>query len=153
MSFDLQRTNADDVHFKSLIPLLDQYLSITDGDDHDFYNQFNQLEQINHVVVAYKDQKAVGCGAIKKVDAQTVEIKRMFTLETVRGKGVATQILKELEKWAEELGFDICRLETGIHQPEAIALYKKNGYSVIPNYDQYVGMELSICFEKSLLKK
>ena len=68
-----------------------------------------------------------------------------------RGEGIATIILKELEVWAAELHYEKCRLETGKKQPEAIELYKKNGYKVIPNYGQYEGVENSVCFEKSLV--
>ena len=64
--------------------------------------------------------------------------------------GIATQILTELEKWATELSFKKCVLETGKKQPEAIALYIKNGYKIIPNYGQYEGVENSVCFEKLL---
>jgi len=55
-----------------------------------------------------------------------------------------------LESWASELNFKYCVLETGKRQPEAIALYKKNGYQIIPNYGQYHGIENSICFQKTV---
>jgi hypothetical protein len=55
-----------------------------------------------------------------------------------------------LEKWTAELSYGKCILETGIKQPEAIGLYKKSGYTVIPNYGQYAGIENSVCFEKQL---
>jgi len=77
-----------------------------------------------------------------------MEIKRMFVLPGNRGLGIATQILKELENWSQELSFEECILETGIKQPEAIHLYKKNGYNITPNYGQYFGVENSLCFEK-----
>ena len=146
----LLRTDSAHEDFQQLIPLLDRYLSVTDGDDHAFYNQFNRLDDINHVVLAYENKMAVGCGAFKKSIGDVAEIKRMFTLENARGKGVATKILMELESWAKQLNFKTLRLETGINQPEAIGLYIKNGYTPIPNYDQYVGMPLSKCFEKLL---
>jgi len=74
----------------------------------------------------------------------------MYVYPKSRGKGIATAILNELEKWAFELPFKKCVLETGKRQQEAIELYKKNGYKIIPNYGQYVGIENSICFEKEL---
>jgi len=74
----------------------------------------------------------------------------MFTLPECRGKGIATKLLNELEKWTIELGYEKCILETGKRQPEAIALYKKNGYKSIPNYGQYTGMDNSVCFEKEM---
>ena len=71
-------------------------------------------------------------------------------LSTSRKSGVATLILRELETWARDLGFGRCILETGKKQPEAIALYLKNGYALIENYGQYAGVENSLCFEKKL---
>ena len=101
----------------------------------------------------YKNKQPIACGAIKEFDSKNMEIKRMYTLPEYRGKGIATQILLELEKWATELCYVRCVLETGKRQPEAIALYKKNGYHEIPNYGQYIGIENSVCFEKQLSKK
>ena len=75
----------------------------------------------------------------------------MYTKQKNRGKGIATFVLKELENWAKELGYEKCILETGIKQPEAIRLYEKNGYELIPNYGQYAEVEDSRCFEKKLL--
>jgi putative acetyltransferase len=77
-----------------------------------------------------------------------MEFKRMFVSSNDRNKGVASQILKELEKWAKELNYSKCILETGNH---VVNFYKKNGYQIIPNYDQYIGMESSICCEKNML--
>jgi hypothetical protein len=57
-----------------------------------------------------------------------------------------------LENWAGELSYAKCILETGKRQPEAIGLYKKNGYKLIPNYGQYAEAENSLCFEKELKK-
>jgi GNAT superfamily N-acetyltransferase len=105
---------------------------------------------IKHVVVAYEDGKPIGCGAIKEYAANTMEVKRMYVAPEGREKGIATMILTELENWARELSFIKCILETGKKQPEAIGLYRKNGYIVIPNYGQYAGVENSVCFEKVL---
>ena len=79
-----------------------------------------------------------------------MEIKRMFTLAGSRGKGLASLVLKELESWAAEMLYEKCILETGKKQPEAIRLYQKNGYKLIPNYGQYAGVENSVCFEKNI---
>jgi len=133
-----------------LVKQLDAYLAEKDGRDHAFYDQYNKLDKIKYVVVAYENDQPVACGAIKEYDANTMEVKRMFTLPECRGKGVATKVLTELEKWAAELGYKKCMLETGKRQPEAIALYKKSGYKSIPNYGQYIAMDNSVCFEKKM---
>jgi GNAT superfamily N-acetyltransferase len=144
------RTNLDNPDFIELVKKLDADLAERDGNDHSFYHQFNKIDKIKHAVVAYEDNKPVGCGAIKEFTPQVMEIKRMYTLPVGRGKGVATKILSELEKWASELSYQKCILETGKRQPEAIELYKKNGYKSISNYGQYKGIENSICFEKKI---
>jgi len=146
----LIRTDNTNVDFLSLVNLLDTNLKVTDGDEHDFYNQFNGVENIKFVIVAYLNDKLVGCGAIKHNQHKIMEVKRMFVSEVHRGKGIATQILKALELWAFELGYEKCILETGNRQKSAIALYEKNGYQVIDNYDQYIGVVNSVCFGKVL---
>jgi GNAT superfamily N-acetyltransferase len=74
----------------------------------------------------------------------------MYTRPGARGKGIASLVLAELERWAGELSYGRCVLETGKRQPEAIALYKKRGYTSIPNYGQYIGVDNSVCFEKEI---
>lgn len=123
------RTTSQNSDFIALVRLLDADLALRDGDEHDFYAQFNSIDMLNNVVVFYNEERAVGCGAFKSLDENTVEIKRMFTLPDQRGKGIASQILNELESWAAELKVSSCILETGVRQPEAIALYEKNGYA------------------------
>ena len=144
----LQRTNAENSDFISLVKILDKDLAIRDGDDHPFYAQFNKVDTIKYVIVAYDENTAVGCGAIKEYSSGTMEIKRMFTSPECRGKGIESLILQALEQWAAALGYDTCILETGTKQYEAIGLYKKNNYTLIPNYGQYAGVENSLCFEK-----
>jgi len=146
------RTDSSNADFVSLVKELDADLAIRDGEDHAFYAQYNKIDLIKHVVVAYLDENPVGCGAIKEYSDGVTEVKRMFTNPDLRGKGIASTVLKELEKWAAELSYSLCILETGIKQPEAIALYTKNSYHRIPNYGQYEGVSDSVCFEKVLTK-
>lgn len=147
----LLRTNSDHPDFISLVRLLDADLALRDGAEHSFYSQFNTIAKLKHVVVAYENAQAVGCGAIKEQASDAMEVKRMYVLPESRKSGIATQILTELEHWAHALGYTKCVLETGKRQPEAIALYQKNGYSRIQNYGQYAGIENSVCFEKILI--
>ena len=142
------RTDNKNVDFNKLIIELDAYLKVTDGADHEFYNQFNGLDNIKNVVIAYQDSQAIGCGAFKKLDNETIEIKRMYVKFAHRGSGTAQAILNSLELWASEKGFKKCILETGNRQVEAIKFYKKAGYKSIPNYGQYAQMDDSNCFEK-----
>lgn len=146
----LLRTDSTHPDFIELVKQLDAYLAEKDGNEHAFYAQYNKVDLIKHVVVAYNGNEALACGAIKAFAPQVMEVKRMYTSPQGRNKGVATQILAELEKWAKELGSEKCVLETGKRQIEAVALYPKLGYQSIPNYGQYIGMDNSVCFEKRL---
>ncbi len=145
---NLVRTNSDNSDFRELVALLDADLQIRDGDEHSFYAQFNKIDKIRHVVVAYEDEKAVGGGAFREYEPNVAEIKRMYVREENRGRGIAGKILAELESWAKELNFSECILETGIKQPEAIRLYQKSGYQIIPSYGQYLNVENSVCMKK-----
>lgn len=147
---NIVRTTSENPDFIHLVRFLDADLKIRDGEDHAFYAQFNKTDAIKHCLVAYENELAVGCGAIRPYDATTMEVKRMWVQPEKRGQGIAVQILSELEKWAAEMNFEKCVLETGIKQPEAIALYKKCHYNITPNYGQYIGVENSVCFEKLL---
>lgn len=144
------RTNSENVDFQKLVTELDEELKIRDGDDHAFYAQFNKTNKIKYSIVAYDQGIAVGCGAIREYSLDTMEVKRMYVVPGKRGQGIASAMLKNLELWTLELNHFKCLLETGINQPEAIAMYKKNEYNIIPNYGQYQNVENSVCFEKVL---
>ena|SRR5687767_7097205 len=146
----LTRTDSDNKDFIALVKLLDAELAELDGEEHAFYAQLNKTHNLKHVIVAYENDKPIACGALREHSATIMEVKRMYTLPGSRGKGIATKILADLEKWASELSYQKCILETGKRQPDAISLYKKNGYKIIPSYGKYVNMENSVCFEKRL---
>lgn len=145
----LRKSSADN-DFRALVVQLDQELRIRDGEEHAFYATYNKIDTLAHVVVAFRDGLAVGCGALKKYSETVLEIKRMYVLPDYRGQGIAASILHELEEWGRELGFTESILETGKKQPEAIRLYQKSGYILIPNYGQYQGIENSVCMGKKL---
>lgn len=151
MKISIKRTNSANKDFIFLVKLLDAELAIRDGDDHDFYNQFNKIDSIKYAIVVYHNQVPIACGAIKIFDTHTMEVKRMFTISEKRGQGASKKVLRELEQWSIELSFSKCILETGKMQPEAINFYKKYGYQLIENYGQYKGVQNSLCFEKVLI--
>lgn len=148
MKIELLRTDSDNADFRELVKSLDADLAIRDGAEHLFYAQYNKIDAIKNVVVAYENGAAVGGGAFKEYESHTAEIKRMFVPPEQRGRGIAGRILAELEAWAKELNFTECVLETGKKQPEAIRLYRKSGYEIFANYGQYAGVENSVCMRK-----
>jgi putative acetyltransferase len=145
-----KRTNSHDQHFKHLVALLDNELSDIDGSDHSFYSQYNKIDMIKHAIVCYENDVPVGCGAFKQFEGDTAEIKRMFVMSHLRGKGIGRSILHEFETWAAELKYKHCILETGKRQPDAIKLYDKAGYRKIANYGQYKNVENSVCMQKAI---
>lgn len=147
----LERTDASNIYFQQLVKLLDADLAIRDGDEHDFYHQFNSIDALKNVIVVFENNIAIGCGAFKEFEEDSVEIKRMYVAVDHRKKGIASFILHELETWSKELNYTYAILETGKKQPEAISLYQKQGYEIIPNYGQYKNAANSICFSKKLV--
>jgi GNAT superfamily N-acetyltransferase len=129
-----------------------------DGDDPDVAAHFTvRAEQVTPpagvFLVARLDGVPVGCGAVRLVPggaADVAEIKRMYTTPAARRRGVSRALLARLESEAAALGYRRLQLETGLRQPEAIALYGSVGYHRIPSYGQYEGHELSVCFAKDL---
>jgi putative acetyltransferase len=146
----LTRTTSENPHFQELIVHLDRLLKIADGDWSEFFSQYNKTDNINHVVIYYDGDKAIGCGAFKEYQWGTAEIKRMYVIPEYRGKGIAGLILEELELWAKSLEYDECILETSINLNSAIALYIRSGYRPTKNYGQYKDIENSLCFSKFL---
>ncbi len=144
----LLRTDSENPDFIGLVRLLDEYIAKMDGAEHVFYAQFNKLDKIKHVVVAYENGNPVSCGAMKEYSPEAMEIKRMYTKSEYRQKGLAGMVLSELEKWAKELSYKSCVLETGKKFTGAVALYTNRGYKPIENYGQYAGVINSVCFEK-----
>lgn len=101
-------------------------------------------------LVAYAGALPAGCGALRR-EGDAAEIKRMYVADGFRRRGVARAVLRRLEAEARERGFTRAILETGINQPEAIALYRSAGWREIPAYGLYVDEPVSVCFEKELV--
>jgi GNAT superfamily N-acetyltransferase len=82
------------------------------------------------------------------MEEEIAEIKRMFVVPDERGHGLAKKILEELERFARDFEFDAIRLETGVKQPESIALYGKSGFYRVPNFAPFEDDATAVCFEK-----
>ena len=102
-------------------------------------------------LVVYQDGVPVGCGAVRRIDPETAEFKRMSVAPTVRGKGLGRRLAAALEVEARALGVRRLVLETGIRQVAALALYRATGFQPIPLYGEYLlSPETSICLGKEL---
>jgi GNAT superfamily N-acetyltransferase len=101
-------------------------------------------------VVARLDGEAVACGGVRRYDTGVGELKRMYVVPSVRGRGLSRVVLAELEDRAAACGYTRLVLETGVRQPEAMRLYASTGYTLIEPYGFYRGSPLSRCFAKTL---
>ncbi|RXM37874.1 GNAT family N-acetyltransferase [Chryseobacterium sp. CH21] len=147
---NILRTDSSNTDFQNLVKSLDATLSEHNGENDDFFAQFNTIDTIKNCLVAYINDIPAACGAFKPFSEDTVEIKRMFTNPEFRKKGLGSAIVKELENWAGELNFKKAVLETSKDLKSAISVYERNGFYRIPNYGQYIGVEQSVCYEKEL---
>ena len=108
-------------------------------------------DDISVFFVAYTDDgEAIGSGALRKLDDQHAEIKRMFVEPAHRGSGAASAILRRLEEFARERHWHRLVLETGHRQPDAVRFYEREGFHPIPKFGYYVDSQHSLCFEKVL---
>lgn len=143
-------TTSENLDFINLVTALDQSLWERYPELKADYWGNNILEINPNVIVVYLNNKAVACGCFKKKGKNAIEIKRMFVSPEARGKGFAQNILQELERLAVESGFSFSVLETLDKQIEAISMYQKCGYSIVDNYEPYVGLKSSICMQKQI---
>jgi putative acetyltransferase len=102
-------------------------------------------------LIAFLDGKPVGCGALRKLDDTTAEVRRMYVLKEVRRTGIGHAILARLEEEAPRLGFTMLVLETGNRQHPAINLYESYGFTRIPAFGQHVNDPTSVCYSKSVV--
>ena len=147
----LQRSNYLNLDFQKFCEELNKEFWIRYPDSQHHFEPHNQVDESARIIVAYDGDIAIACGCFRSAkELSTIEIKRMYVIPNRRGAGIASRILLELETWAGEEGYIRSILETGIKQPEAIALYSRAGYRLIPNYPPYVGVTESICMQKTL---
>jgi GNAT superfamily N-acetyltransferase len=102
------------------------------------------------IAVDRREGTPLGCGALRRLGTSVAEIKRMYVAPDARGTGVATEILRALERVALARGWSTLRLETGTAQPEAIRFYEREGYRPIPLFGHYAGSAISVCYERVL---
>jgi GNAT superfamily N-acetyltransferase len=146
----VKRTNSEDKDFLQLVLHLDNELWNELKEDQATYDQYNKVPDLDTVIIVYAGNRPAAIGCFKKYNKDTVEIKRMFAEKQFRGKGVSKVVLNELENWARELEYRYSILETSIHFKTAQNLYINAGYRIIENYDQYKGLDESICMKKEL---
>ncbi|OLE36962.1 MAG: hypothetical protein AUG48_05795 [Actinobacteria bacterium 13_1_20CM_3_68_9] len=153
MNISVAAEPFDSADARRLIAALDAHLRSRYSPDQMFGPNLHP-EQIapglGTFVIARADGRAIGCGALRRRDTTTSEVKRMYVEPAQRGLGVARAILEQLEAAARELGTPRLVLETGIYQTEAIGLYLRAGFRPIACFGEYVDSPTSVCFEKTI---
>lgn len=150
MSLKILSTDSMNVDFMKLIKLLDDNLNERYGELQKQYDKHNRVDQIKDVVIIYKDEVPVACGAFKEYNVDVIELKRIFVKKENRRQGLSKLIISELEKLGTIKEYKYALLETGIKQYEAINLYRNTGYEIIENFEPYIGNTNSLCMKKEL---
>lgn len=139
---------CDSPDFTALTAALDAELELRYpglGDD-----ELSAADDLLVAVVAYVDDVPFACGALRELEPDIGEIKRMFVAPRARRIGAARRILEALEARAKQLGYSALRLGTGVRQPEALSLYESSGYRRIVQFGEYAGTDQCVCYEKAL---
>lgn len=149
-NIEVVKTTSENPDFIFLIQTFDSFLWDRYPELKKDYWGNNLIEFNSNVFLVYLNDKPVTSGCFKKYNNDTVELKRMFVLPEARGLGLAQLVIKELETEAKNQGFQTMVLETLYKQVEAIGLYQKVGFTIVDNYEPYVGLSNSICMSKSI---
>lgn len=152
VSLKFVKTDGEDEAFVTLCEELDDYLEQLVGKEEKQpkYDKYNQRNNIHDVIVVYKDEKPIGCGAYKLYDGETIEIKRVYVDESMRGIGVGKELIRRLEAYARIAGFRYAVLETDEIMTRAVEFYRKYGYKIIPNYGSHADKSGCVCMSKKL---
>ena len=147
----VEKLSPRDAAARRLIAALDDYQRTLYPAESNHLDSVAALDQNNVCFVgAFEDGLLRGCGAVKVMPGGYGEIKRVFVSPDARGRGLGNRIMQALEQALVDCGVFIARLETGIHQPEAVALYRRHGYEEIGPFGEYGPDPLSIFMEKKL---
>jgi GNAT superfamily N-acetyltransferase len=149
----IQRSDLLAPEARALIEALNAELSSRyheEGANHFRLDAEEMVDGRGTFLIASVAGQPVGCGAVRRIEARTAEIKRMYVNPPERSRGVGRALLAALEAEARALGMARLVLETGIRQPEAIALYERAGFSRIAPFGEYVGSPVSVCMAKDL---
>jgi putative acetyltransferase len=143
--------NPDLPEIRDLLAASDAYMAELYPAQSNHLLEVAALQQNNvQFLVARLDGAAVGCGAVVSSSGNWAELKRMFVSPAARGRKLGRQLLQQLETLARASGVDLLRLETGIKQPEALALYRTAGFVEIEPFGSYLPDPLSLFMEKNL---
>jgi putative acetyltransferase len=149
----IEPTDPESAGARALIALSDAYMTALYPAESNHFESAGALKAPNVLFLGcFLQEQLVGCGAVKILsnDGQYGELKRVFVLESHRGKGYSKAIMEKLESHLKAHGIVLARLETGISQPEALGLYRRLGYVEREPFGAYAVDPLSVFMEKRL---
>src|SRR5262245_30313134 len=150
MTVTISPEAPDSPDARALIGELDAILApLYDASDRHGYDVDKLKQQGVHFFVIRCDGEAAGCGGVQ-ILAAFGELKRMYVRPRFRGRRLGRRLVDHLTDVVRAHGLGVVRLETGVHQTEAIALYEKCGFARIPPFPPYVESPASLCYEKRL---
>ena len=155
MNIPIERTTAPTPEVVALLTELDAVLAGPYAADQRHALSVEKLFQPNvRFFLARVDGAAVACGGVGFYDGYA-ELKRMYSRPAVRGHGVAKALLRRLEAEARDAGATLLRIETGVHQEEALRFYEGAGFRRCGPFGPYARMlpraiELSLFYERAL---
>ncbi|MBR3740169.1 MAG: GNAT family N-acetyltransferase [Clostridia bacterium] len=152
MDVTYQWTTGDDPIFQRFYDVTEAYYSQIVGGEANrrAYIPYNASDGIPDVVLAFCGEQAVGCAGLKRYSDTDAEVKRVWVDPAYRGQGVASGLMDRIEDKARKMGFRRVVLQTRPIMPDAVTLYTKRGYVLIPNYPPYDRLEGAVCYAKML---
>jgi len=153
MPFEIRAADPAEVVSRKLVTAMEAEIEATYADDDgSIHSVAAEPEAMSPpggaFLIAYEGARPIGCGGLKRLDERRCEIKRMYVLPELRGRGLAALLLAALEARAAELGYRCARLDTGTRQLAAKRLYERSGYTEIPDYNG--NTQASFWFEKAI---
>ena len=148
MTVDIDEVAPDDARLRPLIAELRAELDARYAEEISFDHPV--VKQEARFLLAVHSGVPVGCCAVQPLDGGECELKRMYVVPSMRGKGIAGRMMDRVEELAARLGASRVKLETGVRQPDAVRVYERAGYRPIPNYPPYHLWDLSLCYAKEL---
>jgi putative acetyltransferase len=150
-SLEIRRADPASPDCRVLIEELDRLQGSLYPPENNYLDSIEELQKPNcYFLGAYLDGQIVGCGAMKMVDGRYGELKRMYVIGNQRQRGIGKRLLEALETHSLQSGVRLVRLETGVNQPGALALYRRNGYTDTKAFGHYSDSVLSVFMEKQL---
>ena len=151
MTVRVDRESPRQPDIERLVEELDTYLGSLYPAESNHLLDIESLAQPDvRFLVARRDGEALGCIALRVDPAGWGEVKRLYVSPRARGLGLGRRLLSALEAEAQEERLSLLRLETGIHQPEALGLFRAAGFREIPAFAPYAPDPLSVFMEKRL---